>query len=1010
MDNRLVCLGLLAVLFLSLSVGGSGPEFVPGELLVKFKESPGIQAASVNREFSVLSMERLFRDSRDKISQAAKDESGLDRIYKLRLADDADVRAVAREYGKNPLVEYAEPNYIHHTRAVPNDARYPEQWAHRNMQSELAWEIEEGSGDVIIAIVDTGVMWSHPDLASNIWNNTDEIAGNGIDDDNNGFIDDVRGYDFVNNSNSSECPAGEDCFDEDNDPMDFHGHGTHCAGIAAGVTNNSLGIAGLCRNCTIMPVRAGHSGTLETDDAAQAIVYAADNGADVISMSFGSSYPSSTEKDAIDYAYDKGAVLVAAAGNDDWDADDYPTSYWNVISVAATDSNDVKASFSSYGSWTEVAAPGVDILSTYTGEGRDAGLSIIPTGMELEANGFEYSALTPEGGLVGNLLHASLGYEENFTSQNFTGKIAIIERGEFTFQDKVQNAYETGAVGVVVYNNEPGIFSPTLSNQSMIPAVFISREDGQYLLELMENGTVTVNMSVTEQDYAPMSGTSMACPHVSGLAGLILSKNPDLSQEEVRTIIRSTTDNVSSDKYIGTGRINAYRALQRNTRVIASLDSSLDYVAVGGVINITGTANGTDFRNYGLYYGEGIYPENWTLIESSTSAVDNGTLAIWDISSVAGGTHYSIRLVVFDTEDQLSEYMTLTSTTYSCRNCSECSEMIQNAHHGDMLYLTANITGQSGTCIKVNDTHAITLDCQGNSIEGMSEGRGAYINGGLNNIIKNCRISRFECGIHLDYSDDNTIIDNTLDNNDYGIYLDHSDYNTITRNTLNKSRGQEGLVVTGYFKNNITASNTVNGLPVQYYDGTYRECPDNEVLSFNLSEQNISHLQLVGCDNVTIRNLNTTLLDGIYLSHTDNSRIEDCVSNENNYGVYVDGSENNTLTGNTANSNADYGIYLGYSSGNALDSNQFCSNTVSDLYLSSGSGNSGNGNICDKTYAWNDSETTGCTYSCTGCLKGDADCDGTVSDFELLDYMGDWTEGTVGDLDLLDAIDKWVSG
>jgi len=656
--------------------------------------------------------------------------------------------------------------------AVPNDAMYGEQWAHQNMQSELGWEIETGSSDVVIAIVDTGVVWNHPDLAANIWNNTDEIVDNGVDDDDNGFIDDVRGYDFVNLSDSSDCGVGEECFDEDNDPMDVNGHGTHCSGLAAGVTNNSIGIAGLCRDCRIMAMRAGYlsasgGGRMPTSDSSQAIVYAADNGADVISMSYGGYFPSETSRTALDYAYSKGVVLVAAAGNDDWDLMHYPSGFRNVISITATGSDDSRTFFSTYGSWTDVGAPGLNTLSTYTGDGREGSLSVIG-GIELEAKGIAKSALTPGGGLTGELLHADLGYEENFTDQNFTGKIALIERGELFYDEKVKNAYDAGAVGAVLYHNFPGSFTSALSNLSDIPAVFISHEDGEYLLGLMANETIAVNMTVTGQNYMLLSGTSMACPYAAGLAGLILSKNPELSQEEVRTILRSTTNNVSSDAYIGPGTINAYRALQRDTRVIANLDYSMDYVAIGGDVEIRGTANGTDFQGYGIYYGEGVYPENWTLIDSSNAPVSNGTLAVWDSSPVAGGRLYSIRLVVTDTQGQGSEDRVLTATTYSCSNCSECSERIANASHGDVVYLTEDINS-SGTCIEFDGKNDIALDCQGNGIEGLGGDEGVYMSDSYANTVRGCRISGFDYGVYLDDSWGCNISGNVLEDNDYGV-------------------------------------------------------------------------------------------------------------------------------------------------------------------------------------------------------------------------------------------------
>jgi subtilisin family serine protease len=253
-----------------------------------------------------------------------------------------------------------------------------------DMNVENVWNLPIKKNP-IIAVIDTGVDYNHEDLATNIWNNSDEIPNNGIDDDGNGYIDDVRGYDFVDTDTyyweHSYCVnlSEEDYSNKDNNPSDIHGHGTHCAGIIAATQQNGKGISGVCPGCKIMPVRAGYSislddnlgkaGALDLDSIVQSIYYAANNGADVISMSFGGG-ESQSEKNALDYAYSQGVVLVAAAGNDNSYTMGYPAAYENVIAVAATDANDKKALFSNYGDWVDIAAPGKDILSLRA-EGSD---------------------------------------------------------------------------------------------------------------------------------------------------------------------------------------------------------------------------------------------------------------------------------------------------------------------------------------------------------------------------------------------------------------------------------------------------------------------------------------------------------------------------------------------------------------------------------------------------------------------------------------------------------------
>ncbi|RLF58209.1 MAG: hypothetical protein DRN25_05515, partial [Thermoplasmata archaeon] len=359
-----------------------------------------------------------------------------------------------------------------------------------------AWNLTTGRGDIVIAVIDTCVDYSHPDLAENIWINENEILGNSEDDDENGYVDDYYGWDFVN---------------DDNEPLDDYGHGTHCAGIIGAVGNNSIGISGVCWNCSIMPVKCLNEwGFGYLDDLIDGIYYAADNGADIISMSWGCTMYSSALEDALNYAYSKGCLLIAAAGNDNTCVKMYPAAYNNVIAASATDEFDERANFSNYGYWVDVSAPGTNILSTL-----------------------------PDA----------------------------------------------------TYGNE--------------------------------------------------SGTSMACPHVAGIAGLILSKNAGLNQSQVSTILKSAVEPVNSAKYVGTGRVNAYQAVSIGFGV-AKITYPSSGTSVGkGIINITGDAS----ANYSLLYGEGLYPENWTYIGNFNGPVWNETLGTWDTSSLENGT-YTLRLIV----------------------------------------------------------------------------------------------------------------------------------------------------------------------------------------------------------------------------------------------------------------------------------------------------------------------------------------------------------------------------
>jgi subtilisin family serine protease len=261
------------------------------------------------------------------------------------------------------------PNYRFGLLAtVPNDLYVIYQWyvddgSYGDIRLPLAWDIGQGDTSVVIAIMDTGVDTSHPDLATKIWHNAAEIAGNGFDDDGNGLIDDVEGWDFGMNDAD---PKTE--YTSDGSGIDVGFHGTFCAGIAAAATNNDEGIAGAGWDCRIMPLKVSHPDSgISSSAIAGAFEYAIDKGASVISMSFGGpGDPGVPEffQALADMATQAGALCVAAAGNDGDSTRVYPAACENVLSVGATDYGNGRAEFSNWGPWVDVAAPGSFMWST----------------------------------------------------------------------------------------------------------------------------------------------------------------------------------------------------------------------------------------------------------------------------------------------------------------------------------------------------------------------------------------------------------------------------------------------------------------------------------------------------------------------------------------------------------------------------------------------------------------------------------------------------------------------
>jgi len=326
------------------------PACAPDEMLVKFK--PTLSAQQVEASLAGAGFQSLaYFPAID--------------VHLCRITSPGDARVTAERYTSDPAVVYAEPNYIYKASAVPNDPRFAELWAMQNandadIDAVEAWDTQKGSHDVVVAIIDTGVDYNHEDLHDNMWRNPGETGKgketNGKDDDGNGFIDDVFGWDFASN---------------DNDPMDDNAHGSHVAGTIAASGDNQKGVVGVNWRASIMALKfLDGNGSGDASDAIGAILYAAQNGARVQNNSWGGGGFSRALQEAIVFARDHNVLFVAAAGNEGRDNDNtpsYPSNYEveNVLAVAASDRDDRLATFSNVGRKTvDLAAPGVGILST----------------------------------------------------------------------------------------------------------------------------------------------------------------------------------------------------------------------------------------------------------------------------------------------------------------------------------------------------------------------------------------------------------------------------------------------------------------------------------------------------------------------------------------------------------------------------------------------------------------------------------------------------------------------
>ena len=355
-------------------------DYAPNTVLVGLRRPSGRRAAAAANMFegiNVASAESLmtFADENEGITPLSangadvdtepskgafvEEQTGVYEIVKLNLAGQ-DVLDAIEILKENPQVVYAEPDYLYTPAAVPNDPYFGSQWDMNKIQAPEAWEIATGSSDVVVGVVDTGIDYDHIDLADNIWTNPGEIPGNGIDDDGNGYIDDVHGWDFFH----------DDCDPDDYTGGIYGGHGTHVAGTIGAATNNGIGVAGINWNVKLAALKY-YDEDIQTGKGSttvRAVDYAIKEDIPILNNSYGGNVYNTSMYLAI-ARYN--GLFVAGAGNDALNNDIksfYPAGYDlpNIIAVASTNQDDSLSSFSNYGETTvDIGAPGVNIYSNY---------------------------------------------------------------------------------------------------------------------------------------------------------------------------------------------------------------------------------------------------------------------------------------------------------------------------------------------------------------------------------------------------------------------------------------------------------------------------------------------------------------------------------------------------------------------------------------------------------------------------------------------------------------------
>ena len=598
-------LAIVASLALTATAGANGPTADPLQLMVR--QGSMIPGQVIVRFASDASAKerRSIRAANDATVKRTLPMPG---VQLLEIDADKSVTAVAEAFEQSDEVVYAEPNYrVRATSTTPNDPSFGSLWGLHNtgqyvnnaagsndadIDAPEAWDIATGTNAMTVAVVDSGVAYDHPDLAPNIWTNSGETGSgresDGVDNDGNGFVDDWRGWDFVGS---------------DNNPRDLHGHGTHVAGTIAARGNNGAGVTGVSWQARIMPLRAlGANGSGSTAAIAAAFSYAAANGANIVNASLGGPDFSQALSDAI--TGNPNTLFVVAAGNSATNNEtvpEYPCNYTaaNLICVAASDQNDLPASFTNYGTNSvDLAAPGTNIYSA-----RPAYDTLWSDGFETDIAGRWTTGGSPDTWGRTNAVFRS----GNYSLSDGPGDYANDTVNWARTTNPVSLAGRTGcrvdAFGRV--NTEPGFdflyiqrsadastWTTTSTWSGLYGSTFYAASDDlspldggnafvRFLL-VTDAGTTADGVYVDDvlfkclsdtydgSELAFKNGTSMATPVVAGAAAVVWSKYPSLTVAQLRSAILTSVDmpgGLAGLTATG-GRLNLHKALLKAAEIL----------------------------------------------------------------------------------------------------------------------------------------------------------------------------------------------------------------------------------------------------------------------------------------------------------------------------------------------------------------------------------------------------------------------------------------------------------
>ncbi|MEM2294555.1 MAG: S8 family serine peptidase [Nitrososphaerota archaeon] len=736
------------------------------------------------------------------------------------------------EVNRIGLFTYVEPNFKVELLLTPNDPLWSNQWGPKKIQADLAWDKQLGNRSIIVAVIDTGVDYTHEDLINNY------ISG---------------GYDWVNN---------------EDDPWDDHGHGTHCAGIIAASINNGKGIAGLAQVKIMAEKVLTGGGWGYWDWVASGIIHATDHGAKVISMSLGGYYPSALVRDAIKYALDSGVLVVAAAGNDDTNNKCYPAAFDGVVAVSATDVNDQKAWFSNWGDWIDLAAPGVNIISCVPGGYKSwSGTSMACP----HVSGVAALAWSQFPNKPMQWIREWLKYTADDLGQ--PGFDVYYGYGRVNARKAV--AMLPPQHDIIVLDVSPTKFLSINQSGYVKASIMNFGEQTEYNLEMR----FYINGTLKETRYVPtlVNGETIEVtfetgPLNKGIYNMTVSVTP--VQGETRT-----NNNALSARTVVDTIIKVPEHFEK-------IQEAVDAARPGDTIFVS---KGNYKEN--VY----IFTDNITLYGEDWQTIINGAFLIY-----ANG----IRINNFN-------FAWGGSGFYGVNNC-----VIENCY----------ISG-SPTIVVINSQNIVVRN---NILKGSLWN--VFLRNASNTIVENNTVSESAFGIIINGYGTNYVTNNQLVNNFFSVYFGYwpeffAEGNNVLRNNriygyFKSMNSSAGMFVYGtklsHFIHDIDTSNSINGKPVYYL------VSQSNIKISASTHQGVGLLALVNCSNIVVEKVVIANSSCSMLSaYSRDSTISNLASSDTAYGLWLIKSSNISLTSCRITESLSFGAYINGSTGITFRNNSF---------------------------------------------------------------------------------------